>query len=376
MAIAKFGVLVVAARGTLGGVVFTANQAGPYVKIWAPASNPQTVLQSLQRNTIVSFAQAWQSLTSGERTGWGTYAALPAQDLTNTLGETYSISGFNWFVRINSNLQQAGLPQRDIAPVTAIPGAPTITAAFLKTDDAPTESRIDIDGADSTREDIHVVTARVFNSEGRLSGFFNLANILTQVPDEPPAADLPLTMTASSTFAGDVQDLQDGDFTTGWSVGDPPPPQWIQGDLVTADRAPLTYRFRGFDGGDDTQLPTTWQFQFWTGSAWTAADIVSGYSPVFPDWNEFAIDDPDAAASDMFRMNVTATNGGTIWLMSGFEITGFDPDLEHCLRFQTELQARAGTVLMGQKVFYQVRVQNDHGRRGPPSSVTALAEES
>ena len=127
MAIVKFGVTVVGVRGTVGGLTFSENKAGPFVKQWAKGSNPKTQLQTSQRSLLAQMPSAWRDLSNAERAAWDTFAALPAQDLINPLGETYSISGFGWFAKINIRLLAVGRPIRDPVPVQARPSAPAIT---------------------------------------------------------------------------------------------------------------------------------------------------------------------------------------------------------------------------------------------------------
>lgn len=128
MAILKFGPTVVGLRGAIGGIVFSANGSSNYAKAWSRSSNPRTPLQTDQRSRLASLPAAWRSLTDVERTAWATFAALPAQDLINSLGITYSISGFGWYTKINARLLAMGRAVRTPVPTQSRPAAPTITA--------------------------------------------------------------------------------------------------------------------------------------------------------------------------------------------------------------------------------------------------------
>lgn len=127
MGIVTFAAPVSGLRGKVGGNIFSANKSGPYLKIWGKGTNPRTLKQTTQRGKLTIFAQSWAGLTTGEKTGWDTYAALPAQDKTNSLGETFSISGFAWYVAINLNLMEAGAAQRTAAPTIGTPATPVVT---------------------------------------------------------------------------------------------------------------------------------------------------------------------------------------------------------------------------------------------------------
>lgn len=119
MAIVKFADIIVGARGTFGGVTYSANRAGPYIKTWAKSSNPRSTSQTAQRTRFAEFSSAWRNLTASQQTDWNDYALDPAQQLTNSLGETYTVPGIDWFVKINMQRSIVGLSQRDDAPTLA-----------------------------------------------------------------------------------------------------------------------------------------------------------------------------------------------------------------------------------------------------------------
>ena len=131
MAIAKFGVLVVGVRGTVGGAKFSANKSGPYISQWSRSANPRTPFQTAQRASIATMPPLWRALTDVERTAWAVFAALPAQERFNSLGESFFASGFNWFTIINVRLLNMGRASRIAPPVQAVPAAPPLTALQL-----------------------------------------------------------------------------------------------------------------------------------------------------------------------------------------------------------------------------------------------------
>lgn len=128
MAIVKFGVVVVGARGTIGGMKFSANGAGPYASQWAKGSNPRSSAQSDQRALIGTIASSWRNLSQAQRDDWDDYALQPAQEKTNSLGLDYFPSGFNWYVAINQNLSAADEATRVDAPTLTRSSSPEISA--------------------------------------------------------------------------------------------------------------------------------------------------------------------------------------------------------------------------------------------------------
>ncbi len=183
MALIKFGPMVVAARGTVAGITFSANKGGPYAKGWARGGNPQTEAQSSQRINFSGFAALWRELTQAERDDWDDYGAATPQGLTNPLGETYFASGFNWYIRINNHLFQADEAARDDAPTLTRPLAPIIETATFKTTDGGGTTAVRYTVADPDLTANHYVEARVYNSQGRNSAGEKFFNMVIEVPD-------------------------------------------------------------------------------------------------------------------------------------------------------------------------------------------------
>jgi hypothetical protein len=72
------------------------------------------------------YAKAWADLGSGDKDDWDTFAADPAQEQTDSLMNPYYLSGFQWFVKINSRLYTVGRGQRDTFPASGYPFPPAI----------------------------------------------------------------------------------------------------------------------------------------------------------------------------------------------------------------------------------------------------------
>jgi len=126
MAIASFAAPVAGLRGKIGGLIWSANGSGPYVKIWGRGANPRTQPQSIERSYLGRMPTLWRDLSSGQKTDWETFATNGAQALTNSLGETYYASGWNWFCKCNIRLLRVGRATRNDKPTQARPAAPTI----------------------------------------------------------------------------------------------------------------------------------------------------------------------------------------------------------------------------------------------------------
>ncbi len=184
MATVKFGPTVVGLRGTIAGTTFSANGSGPYARVWSKGANPRSTPQSDQRGRLGSIAASWRILTQVQRDDWIAYAALPAQDLINSLGETYSASGFNWYVRINDHLELAGEARRVDAPTLTRPLAPILSDAgtLLYKTGGSANTRIRVTGASPNPGFNHYVSARI-TGEGRSAIAAGFKFQIIDVPD-------------------------------------------------------------------------------------------------------------------------------------------------------------------------------------------------
>jgi len=124
MAITKLGVIIVGVRGTIGGVTFSANKSGTYAKSLVTPSNPGTVNQVDQRAILATLGAKWRALSTAQQTAWDTFAASPPETDTNSLGQTYLLSGFGWFSRITIRRERCGQVYAPAAPTSTPTAAP------------------------------------------------------------------------------------------------------------------------------------------------------------------------------------------------------------------------------------------------------------
>ena len=131
MAIVKFTPPLDGIRGTSGTTTYTAGLAGPYIRRWRMGPRRRTPGQTPIRNQLSSLAASWRTLSQDSRDAWNAYAADPAQEKTNSLGQPYYLNGLMWYIAINQNLTSAAFPSMSDPPDNPTPTAPTITAAFV-----------------------------------------------------------------------------------------------------------------------------------------------------------------------------------------------------------------------------------------------------
>lgn len=129
MAKILFGNIAADARGSTGGVVFSRNRNGAYVRQKVSPVQPRTYAQTQLRTILSGLAKAWRALTDGQRTTWAVLGASCTR--TDALGQAYNLTGLQAFVMQNVQRQIQGDAVQDTAnPLSdaAILGAPITTA--------------------------------------------------------------------------------------------------------------------------------------------------------------------------------------------------------------------------------------------------------
>lgn len=263
MASLKLGVVVVDLRGTVGGLTFSKNKAGNYAKLWARGANPRTEGQSEERAFVGRMPEEWRALSGAQRTAWDTFAALGAQELTNSMGETYYASGYNWFVKCNVRLLRVERSTIAAVPAQARPSAPTID-----------DFRVCVAGSDpdlctggtasaSTEQGVHVA-ARAF----------------------------------------------DDDLDLFWSSVSGTPTGWIRYDLATAKNI-KRYRVRSRSSLADA-APRDWTFEVYTGGAWEVLQSVTDVTMAVSTWYEFFCE--NAYTETDYRLNISDNNGNALYV--------------------------------------------------------------
>lgn len=103
---AKFGSIVVAGSGKIGGHVASRNRAGAYFRTKVTPVNPDTSAQATVRARLAARSQAWRSLTAAQRAAWNSVVSDYAA--TDVFGDLQNPSGFNLYQRLNNNLVNIG----------------------------------------------------------------------------------------------------------------------------------------------------------------------------------------------------------------------------------------------------------------------------
>lgn len=112
---AKFGAIIVAGSGKIGGHVASRNRAGAYLRTKVTPVNPSTSFQNAVRSRLTNFSQAWRALTADQIAAWN--AAVQSFAKTDVFGDLKNPTGFNLYQRLNNNLSTVGAATIDDVPL-------------------------------------------------------------------------------------------------------------------------------------------------------------------------------------------------------------------------------------------------------------------
>jgi len=128
MARVILGPIVSDARGKQGGLVYSRNAAGHYIRAKVSPVQPRTPYQQAIRQAVTYCAQRWRNtLTVTQRAGWEAYAR--ATPIIDRFGAKMVISGLAMYLRWNAEMRRQHDALVDTAP--AVPGEATMVKFTL-----------------------------------------------------------------------------------------------------------------------------------------------------------------------------------------------------------------------------------------------------
>lgn len=133
MALVKFGGGVAEMRGKQGGVIYSRNAAGAYIKTKVTPVNPQTSYQQAVRAMLQGISQSWKTLTEAQKDGWDTLGAQVTR--INVFGDSLPYTGYALFMRLNLNLEQ--IEQATIVNAPTVPSIDTLVLGAISFDAGP-----------------------------------------------------------------------------------------------------------------------------------------------------------------------------------------------------------------------------------------------
>jgi hypothetical protein len=132
-AIITMGQIASAASGSMGGLTYSHNKGGAYVRSRAIPTNPNTPRQVAVRATFGTLTKSWAGLGPDGQLAWNLFAA--ANPIINALGASVTTSGLAAYTGLNAALLGAGEPLITSPPVdrTVLPLGPVSGATFTTT---------------------------------------------------------------------------------------------------------------------------------------------------------------------------------------------------------------------------------------------------
>ena len=112
-------ILDVPQSGSVAGVTSSRNRFGQYRRSRAMPINPNSDYQGAVRNRLAANSAAWRDLTDNQRAGWESLGAQMVR--SDSLGQQYTLTGFQAYCSVNNNKAAAGDAIVSDAPALAAP---------------------------------------------------------------------------------------------------------------------------------------------------------------------------------------------------------------------------------------------------------------
>ncbi len=200
-----FPLLLTSMSGSVGGLTFSHNRGGSYVRDRAVPTQPNTAFQAIVKGAFGTLSTAWSaSVTAIQRTAWELYA--DNTPLVDKLGQSFIPTGLNMYIRGNTGLLQAEFARVDDGPVTF--GLPTVAAIAVSSMSTATEiASITFDVNDPWVGDddgyLFIFASRPQKpSIGFFKGPYQLAGTVAGDSTTPPTSPASITV-PFATVAGD-----------------------------------------------------------------------------------------------------------------------------------------------------------------------------
>jgi hypothetical protein len=113
--------------GRMGGVVFSVNKAGNYIKPFTKQNNPKTKLQGQQRTQFAGLATAWAQLEETQRQAWRSTTT----QVYDRFGVLRTLKGRQLYFALNRPLQVIGVSILEDVPLNLVAPAQFANAVTL-----------------------------------------------------------------------------------------------------------------------------------------------------------------------------------------------------------------------------------------------------
>ena len=106
-------------RGKANGAIYNTWRGIAYCKSFASPAQPNTAPQLAARSRLVTYVNDWATLSDTERAAWNAYAS--AHLLSDWTGSPKRITGQNWYIRCNVQIDRLSGTPIDNPPATPAP---------------------------------------------------------------------------------------------------------------------------------------------------------------------------------------------------------------------------------------------------------------
>ena len=123
-------ILDVPQSGSVAGVTSSRNRNGQYRRSRSIPVNPASAAQGVVRGRMSVNSAAWRTLTDAQRAGWTDLGLSMTR--TDSLGQSYTLTGFQAYCSVNNNLLAGAEAVLSAAPAIVTPSSlatVTITSA-------------------------------------------------------------------------------------------------------------------------------------------------------------------------------------------------------------------------------------------------------
>ena len=107
MAKIEFTGFISGMSGKCDNVVFFRNKYGICVRRYTKPSNPRTPAQQEKRANFAHLSRQWAGLTGEQRNAW---IEIAKTFTYKKKGKYFTYTGFNFFMKLNTELQDIGMP--------------------------------------------------------------------------------------------------------------------------------------------------------------------------------------------------------------------------------------------------------------------------
>lgn len=115
----KFGMIVTDGVNKIGGNVISSNHYGRYARKLVVPTNPQSAAQTTMRTLFSVLSQLWKTVSPTNQLLW--IAETVNYPRTDSLGNTYYMTGQALYISINQNIQLGSGSYTDTPPTKVIP---------------------------------------------------------------------------------------------------------------------------------------------------------------------------------------------------------------------------------------------------------------